>query len=151
MTHAAKAGKLFDMGYNCSQSVAAAFSEEMGMDVESVCAMTAGFGGGVGRLREVCGALCGMTFVVGKLTSTGKPGDEEKAKMYEFVQQLAADFKRANGSIVCRELLGLDDAAPISATPEARTAEYYKKRPCRDIVEIAADMLSKALKERNII
>ena len=151
MTHAEKAAELFDKGYNCSQSVAGAFSEETGMDTETICAMTAGFGGGVGRLREVCGALSGMTFVAGRLMSSGKADADDKAKIYAFIQQIAEEFRLVNKSIICRELLGLDASSPLSPTPEARTQEYYQKRPCREIVASGADILSKALEKQGII
>ncbi len=134
-----QARALFMQGYNCSQCVAAAFCEEAGLDRDVMLKISVGLGGGVGRLREVCGAFGGMALVLGMLYGDTRP--DSKTAVYPIVQRLAAEYKAQNGSIVCKELLGL--AKPEgSPEPEPRTAEYYKKRPCPDLVACAADMLA---------
>lgn len=135
MTKSELAKQLFKTGCNCSQAVAAAFSEEMGMDEGLVKRLTIGFGGGMGRMREVCGTVSGMTFVISALY------DEDKAGIYQRVQEVAGQFKAENGSVVCRELLGLNINGADSPVPEKRTAEYYKKRPCVELVGMAADIV----------
>lgn len=127
-------------GCNCSQAVAAAFCEETGIDEELTKRLTIGFGGGMGRMREVCGAVSGMTFVISAVYN------EDKGQIYARVQAAAEKFREQNGSIVCRELLGLSSDAGLSPVPEKRTQGYYKKRPCADIVASAADILDDYLK-----
>lgn len=129
----------FMQGYNCSQSVAMAFSEEMKMDIEQVKRLTIGFGGGMGRMREVCGAVSGMTFVISALY------DEEKGDIYKRVQHVAGKFSEENGTFVCRELLGLDIKGADDPIPEKRTKQYYKKRPCAELVELAGNILEEYL------
>lgn len=143
MTKGETAKKLFYEGCNCSQAVAAAFCEETGINEELTKRLTIGFGGGMGRMREVCGAVSGMTFVISAVYH------EDKANIYARVQEVANRFKEENGSIVCRELLGLGNQKGISPTPEQRTAEYYKKRPCPELVEMAADILEEYLKNNS--
>lgn len=140
MTKAQYAKSLFMSGFNCSQSVVAAFADEMGMDKAFVAQLTIGFGGGVGRMREVCGTVTGMTFVISALYK------EDKGSIYARVQEVAEEFKKENGSIVCRELLGLDIKGADSPVPEKRTQQYYQKRPCAELVEMAADILDNYLK-----
>ena len=135
-----RAEALFYQGYNCSQSVATAFAGEMGLTEEQVLRMSAGFGAGMGRLREVCGAFSGMVFAFSTIYATGRP--EDKSRLYAEVQALAAQYRtRAGGSIVCRELLGLSQAEGSPLASE-RTADYYRKRPCPKLVHLAADLLS---------
>lgn len=145
MTKGELAESLFKSGLNCSQSVAAAFSDEMGMDRKLVERLTIGFGGGMGRMREVCGAVSGMTFVLSAIYT-----NDDKAKIYERVQTAANKFKNENGSIVCRELLGLNIKGADNPAPEARTAEYYKKRPCSQLVAMCADILDEYIKANPI-
>ena len=142
--HAEKAGELFRAGYNCSQAVLLAFSDVTGLDESKVAALSSSFGGGMGRLREVCGAVSGAFMVAGLIWGTYPPSDREaKARHYERIQNLAAEFKKKNGSILCRELLGLPGAsAPV---PEERTADYYRRRPCEEYVKIAAEILEEEL------
>lgn len=139
--HGEEASRLFRSGYNCAQAVAGAFADDLGLPVETVARMVSGFGGGFGRLREVCGAVSGMTFVYSALRGYGV-ADDPKAKTatYAGVQALAEDFRKCNGSIVCKELLGLKkpEGTPVS---EARTPEYYQKRPCPELVRCAAELL----------
>lgn len=130
---------LFKEGYNCSQSVVAAFADLYGFTREQALKMSASFGGGIGRMRQTCGAACGLFMVAGLETGcTEGKNREGKEANYKLVQELAEEFRRRNGSIVCAELLGFAKSAPTPATPEERTTEYYKKRPCVKMVEEAA-------------
>ncbi len=150
MTHAEKAKKLFEEGYNCAQAVTLAFAEEMGMEKEEAARISSSFGGGLGRLREVCGCVSGMALVAGKLWGYESPAaNEEKAAHYKLIQELAGAFQEENGSIICRELLAgiTDDTKPV---PEARTAEYYKKRPCAELAACAAGILEERLNRKTI-
>ncbi len=138
MTKAEKAEKLFNDGYNCAQAVLGAFCEELGLDEEKAMRLSSSFGGGMGRLREVCGAVSGMFMVAGYKAGYSDPNDPDaKMEHYALIQQLANEFREENGSIICRELLGLPDGAD-SPKPEARTKEYYIKRPCGEYVASAA-------------
>ena len=141
MTKGELAENLFRSGLNCSQAVAAAFAEEAGLDKELVSHLMLGFGGGMGRMREVCGAVSAMTFVLSAVYV-----NDDKAKMYERVQFVSNRFKEETGSIVCRELLGLNTKGADNPDPEKRTREYYKKRPCPEIVHLCADILEEYLK-----
>ena len=131
-----KAVELFKSGYNCSQSVVAAFADMYGFTQEQSLRMAASFGGGIGRMRETCGAACGLFLVAGLKTEAADR--EGKAANYAVVQELAAEFKKRNGSLICAELLGLKKKEPVSTIPEERTAQYYSKRPCAKMVEEAA-------------
>ena len=134
-----KAVELFKEGYNCSQSVVAAFADMYGFTNEQALKMSASFGGGIGRMRQTCGAACGQFMLAGLETGCTEGKDREgKENNYKVVQALAEEFRKRNGSLICAELLGLSKTAPTPATPEARTAEYYKKRPCVKMVEEAA-------------
>ena len=127
-----RAVELFKSGYNCSQSVVAAFADLYGFTEEQALKMASSFGGGIGRMRETCGAACGIFLLAGLQTGTTDPKDKEgKAANYKLVQDLAAIFKNRMGSINCGELLGLKKCDPIESTPEERTAQYYAKRPCK--------------------
>lgn len=134
-----RAVELFKSGYNCSQSVVAAYADMYGFTEEQAFRMSASFGGGIGRMRETCGAACGMFLLAGLEKSAVDGADKEgKAANYALVQQLAEEFKKRNGSINCGELLGLKKATPVSSVPEERTGQYYAKRPCAKMVEEAA-------------
>lgn len=130
---------LFKEGFNCSQSVVAAYADLYGFTREQALKMSASFGGGIGRMRQTCGAACGLFMLAGLENgcTEGRNKDGKEAN-YILVQELAEEFKKRNGSIICSQLLGLDKNAETPTTPEARTAEYYKKRPCVKIVEEAA-------------
>lgn len=141
---------LFREGYNCSQSVVAAFADMYGFTREQALRMSASFGGGIGRMRQTCGAACGLFLVAGLETGCTEGSNREgKEANYKLVQQLAEEFKKRNGSLICAQLLGLDKSAPTPATPEARTAEYYKKRPCVKMVEEAARIWVEYLENKN--
>ncbi|WP_010243915.1 C-GCAxxG-C-C family protein [Acetivibrio cellulolyticus] len=142
--------KLFNDGYNCSQAVIGAYCEELGMDREMALKLASSFGGGMGRLREVCGAVSAIFMVAGLKYGYTDPKDKViKQKHYELVQLLSQRFKEKNGSIICRELLGLE-IKHDSPVPDARTKEYYKKRPCVELVKCAAEIVDEVLKEKEV-
>ena len=131
----------FLKGYKCSQSVVAAFAPQLGLTEEMALRLSAGFGAGIGRMREVCGAFCGVVTVLSMVYAD--PTDpKDKSRMYALVQQAAEQYRARNGgSIICRELLAKAGAAPAGGTAaEERTAEYYKKRPCPELCRICADL-----------
>jgi C_GCAxxG_C_C family probable redox protein len=133
--------ELFTQGYNCSQAVFAAFYKEMGMDFDTALRLSSSFGGGMGRLREVCGAVSGMFMVAGMKYGYTDPNDQScKTEHYKLIQSMAKQFTENNSSLICRELLGLSIQSE-SYIPEARTEEYYKKRPCIELVGDAADIM----------
>ena len=147
MTRPEKAKELFEIGYNCAQAVFCAFEDVTGFDREAAVRFSAGFGGGMGRLREVCGAVSGMTMVLSCVFASTDPNDAQKKKeLYALIQKAAEAFKAENGSYVCRELLGLGKG-PSEPVPEARTEQYYKKRPCSELVKCAAEITEKILSE----
>ena len=131
-----------DEGLNCAQAVLCAFCDETGLSYETSLALASSFGGGMGRLREVCGAVSGMFMVAGLMYGN----ENKKADHYKLIQDLANEFKEENGSIICRELIGVK--GPEAPTPEKRTEKYYLKRPCAELVEMAADIMDKYIKER---
>ena len=131
----------FLKGYNCSQSVVAAFAPQLGLTEETALRLSAGFGAGIGRMREVCVAFCGVVTVL--IMVYADPTDpKDKSRMYALVQQAAEQYRTRNGgSIICRELLAKAGAAPAGGTAaEERTAEYYKKRPCPELCRLCADL-----------
>ena len=148
MTHAEKAKAYFEQGYSCAQAVTVAFAEDMGIEVDQAARMASSFGGGVGRLRELCGCVSGIALVAGILYGYEAPeAREEKAEHYALIQKLAGEFKEQAGSMICRELLaGINnDTNPV---PEARTEAYYQKRPCAELCYLAAGILEKEMLER---
>ena len=132
----------FLKGYNCSQSVVAAFAPQLGLTEEMALRLSAGFGAGIGRMREVCGAFCGVVTVLSMVYAD--PADpKDKSRMYALVQQTAEQYRTRNGggSIICRELLAKAGVAPAGGTAaEDRTADYYKKRPCPELCRLCADL-----------
>lgn len=142
----------FMNGYNCSQAVLLAFCEDFGLEKETALKISEPFGGGMGRMREVCGTVTGMFMVLGLAmgNSDAKDGSTKK-NVYKSVQELAAKFKEDNGSIICRELLGFQKNNKESYVPSERTNEYYKKRPCPELCKYAADILEEYLKKENLI
>lgn len=136
-----KAASLFREGYNCAQSVVLAFAEEMNMDEKTAAKLSSSFGGGMGRLREVCGAVSGMFLVAGMIKGYDCPDDDErKAEHYRLIQSLAEEFKAKNKTIICRELLNLQEG-PDYFIPEKRTESYYAARPCEKFVADAAELI----------
>ena len=145
MDHGIKAAELFLEGYNCAQAVAVAFCDVTGLEEKTAARMVSGFGGGMGRLREVCGAVSGMFFVLSYLYGYDDPkADEEKKQLYTDVQGLAAKFQQQCSSILCRDLL---DNPPNDPNPSPRTAQYYKDRPCARFVMTAAELMDAFLGE----
>ena len=134
-----KAVELFKSGYNCSQSVVAAYADLYDLSGEQALRVSASFGAGIGRMRETCGAACGMFILAGlEKGATISKDQKGKGENYRLVQDLAEIFKERNGSINCGELLGLNNGHVVSSAPEERTEIYYKKRPCVKMVEEAA-------------
>lgn len=134
-----RAEELFMQGFNCSQSVVAAFADIYGYTEEQALSLSAGFGGGIGRMRLTCGAACGMFILAGMDCGSATPGDREgKSHNYKVVQRLAARFGQEHGSLTCAELLRLKKDAPLTYEASERTAEYYSSRPCvRQIISAA--------------
>ena len=142
MTKGDIAKSLFEKGYNCAQAVFGAFAEDLGMDFDTAVKISSPFGGGMGRLREVCGTVSGMNMVLGMKYGYSDPTvTQEKTALYKEVQFLANKFKEDNGSIICRELLGLDIKGADKPAPEQRSEKYYKKRPCSELCKYAAHIL----------
>ncbi len=151
----AKAVGLFKEGYNCAQSVVAAYADIYGFTPEQALRMSASFGAGIGRMRETCGAACGMFLLAGLETGCTDPKDASgKGANYAVVQDLAAKFAQMNGSIVCAELLGLrerkDTGIGSPTQPQERNAEYYKKRPCVEMVRSAAQLFGEYLASKAV-
>ena len=140
MEHGMKAAELFLSGSNCAQAVVVAFCDVTGLTPEFSAKMASSFGGGMGRLREVCGAVSGMLMVAGLLYGYEDPGEDDvnKKAHYQLVQELAGKFREQAGSIVCREIL---KNPPSDPNPTPRTEEFYKKRPCARMVILAAEIL----------
>ncbi len=137
----------FSKGFNCAQAVALAFSDKIGLDENTVAKFISPFGGGFGRLREVCGAVSGMMLVLGAVDGIGlNTTDENKKEIYAKAQSLMNEFKEKNGSYICRELLALPEVDG-DPTPEKRTEKYYKKRPCALLVGDACEILQNYLGE----
>ena len=142
-----KAVALFKSGFNCAQSVVAAFADQYGFTEEQALHMAASFGGGIGRMRMTCGAACGLFMLAGLEKCAVEGKDREiKAANYALVQQLAEEFKKRNGTLICAELLGLKKTEG-SSVPEERTTQYYAKRPCARMVEEAARIWVEHLEE----
>ena len=145
MDHGLKAAELFLSGYNCAQAVAVAFTDVTGLTEAQAAKMASAFGGGMGRMREVCGAVSGMLMVLSYVYGYDTPGDDiSKKRLYGQVQALAAGFRAENGSIICREIL---KNPPTDPNPTPRTAEFYAKRPCAKMVMTAARLLEQFMEE----
>ncbi len=150
-----KAKRLFkEEGYNCCQAVVLAYNDIFGIDDNAAAAMSSGFGGGMGRMREVCGSVSGMVMLAGFIAPAVDPAIKvDRTRNYALVQEMAGRFREMNGSIVCRELLGLVPAGssqkvtPESPEPSDRTPEYYKKRPCEELVGISARIVGEKIAE----
>ena len=145
MNRADRAEELSRQGYNCGQSVFAAFADVLGMTVEEAAKIASPFGAGFGKLREVCGAVSGMTLVAGYLKGYSDPADyESKKEVYALIRKMCAEFEDRQGSIICRELLGLKKGED-TAEPAVRTEEYYRSRPCIGACRTAADIIEKEI------
>ena len=145
MTRADRAEEFFRQGYNCSQSVFAAFADVVGLTVEEAAKQASPFGAGFGKLREVCGAVSGMTMVIGYLNGYSDPADADgKKALYHVVQEKCAEFEKKMGSIICRDLLKLKPGEDLPE-PAVRTEEYYQSRPCIKACRTAAEILEEML------
>lgn len=145
-----KAREIFLAGANCSQAVLCAFCEETNLSMETSMKIAAGFGGGMARMREVCGAVSGMFMAYGMIFASSSCTDKNaKDAVYKKLQFLAGEFKKENPSIICKELLGLSLASHTPDTPvsDERTPQYYKKRPCADLVALAAGILAEEVEK----
>ena len=169
VSHAERARELFYSGYNCAQSVFCAFTDVTGFDLDTSARLASSFGAGLGRLREVCGCVSGAAMVLGAVEGYDDPSDKNaKKEHYERVREFAAHFRESEGSIICKELLArgktgrkseadrnadsadgvkIPEKVEIGGEPEERTAEYYKKRPCPDLVYRAAEILEDMLSD----
>lgn len=144
MSRGQKAEEFFKNGYNCAQAVVMAFADVIGGDTQAYLRLSSSFGGGIGRLREVCGAFSGSCMVAGLLRGYDNENGVDKGSHYALIQRIALKNKLQNGSIICKELLGAT-VNLSSADPSVRTAEYVKKRPCAELCRIAADILAEEL------
>jgi C_GCAxxG_C_C family probable redox protein len=141
-----KAKAYFEEGYNCAQAVLLAFADELNMDKNTIIKLASSFGGGMGRLREVCGAVSGMFMAAGILWGDTDPNNHRaKTEHYQRIQKLARQFKEIHGSIICRDLLGLT-LKQDDPSPKKRTAAYYRKRPCVQLVSDAARILEEMIR-----
>ena len=148
-----KAKRLFkEDGFNCCQAVVLAYNDIFGLDDKTAASVASGFGGGMGRMREVCGSVSGMTILAGMISPADDPSNKSgRTANYALVQEMAERFKEINGSILCKELLGLvpmgsaSNAPKESPEPSDRTAEYYKKRPCEELVGISARIVGEKI------
>lgn len=148
MNHAEAAAQAFVDGYNCAQSIVVAFSDVTGLSVDFSARMASSFGGGMGRMREVCGAVSGMLMVAGLVYGYDDILDPDaKKNHYALVQNLAGQFREQVGAIVCREIL---KNPPSDPNPTPRTAEFYRVRPCTRMVIIAANILDDYIKEHPV-
>ena len=142
--YAERACNNFTDGCNCAQSVLCAFSDKTGFDIKTSMRLASSFGGGMGRLREVCGAVSAMFMIAGLLRGYDVAGDDiGKARHYQLIQGLANKFKEQHGTIICRELLGKDGAD--NPVPSKRTKEYYASRPCVNFIRTAAEIIESEL------
>lgn len=147
MSKGDKAKELFLNGYNCSQAVFGAFCEDFGVDFDTAASLSAGFGGGIGRLRETCGAVSGAVLAISLAMGKFKvENPAAKTAVYEKIRQLVANFEAETGSIICADMLGVKRRGD-SPDAEPRTPEYYKKRPCADLVYLAAESAEKIISE----
>lgn len=143
--HESLAQEYFLEGYNCAQAVFLAFAEELGLEKAAAARLASSFGGGVGGMREMCGALSGVCMAAGLIYGYDRPdATEEKQAHYARIRELADGFRAAQGTILCREILGLGEH-PKPVAPQPRTAEYYKSRPCAAVVASAARVLDEYL------
>ncbi len=143
----------FMAGYGCCQSVVAAFADLYGLDELQAKRIAAGFGGGVGRLRMMCGAVSGIVMLVGLDCGQTEGSDRDgKSACYKVVQELLAQSEAENGSLICAEILGLNghEKAHSSYVASPRTAEYYKQRPCAAKVESAARIFANYLRSKKV-
>lgn len=148
MDYAQQSRDLFLQGYNCAQAVFAPFASLCGLDTKQALVLAAPFGAGIGRMRETCGAFCGLTLLCGALKGNDSTDAVEREPVYALVQRQAEAFRREFGTLICRELLGLDPSAgPESARPSVRTPGWYDKRPCERCVVFCAQLGASMLQD----
>lgn len=141
-----RAKEMFLQGYNCSQAVVGAFADLFGFDNVTAMKFAEGLGGGMGRMRLTCGAVAAMATLASMKMSSGKPGDLKlRGEIYAVIQKMAGEFKDNNGSVICAELLGAALPKDNSTTPEERTPDYYRRRPCADKIYQCALLVEKYL------
>ncbi|MBQ8428753.1 MAG: C_GCAxxG_C_C family protein [Clostridia bacterium] len=152
MSRAERAKQLFTQGYACSQAVALAFADVVGLDEQTISKLTLPFGGGLGRLRLTCGAVSGMAVVIGLVFAESENTPENKKQTYAITQELCGKFQAENGSLICAELLaGMKVPVEVGGEAESRTPEYYRKRSCAEMVYCAANILEEYLIEKNLL
>lgn len=140
LTPAQRGEELFSQGYSCAQATLAALHDELGLSFDEALRLSSSFGAGMGRLREVCGAVSALYMAIGLKSGYTSPTDHEaKTAQYKLIQQFARDFQAEHGSIICRDLLGLEPG-PSDPEPEKRTDVYYEKRPCSQYVRTALEL-----------
>lgn len=145
MDHREKAVQLFREGCNCAQATFAAFCDVTGIEERAALRLSSSFGGGIGRMREVCGAVSGMCMAAGCLYGYDDPrAADEKKQHYARIQEMAGQFRGEFGSIICRDILKNPDDSP---SPTPRTPEFYSTRPCERCIWRAADILERYLRE----
>ena len=146
-----RATELFKQGFNCAQAVFVSCADLYGIkDEQLALRLSASFGGGMGRMRLVCGAASGMFMLAGLEKGSATPHDNEgKMANYAFVQQLAGDFKAKYGSLICAELLGLAPKGSIDPRPAPRTPEYYEKRPCPEMIAEAVRLYLRSINSKS--
>ena len=148
MDHREKAAHLFLQGYNCAQAMMVAYCDVTGLTPDFAARMASSFGGGMGRMREVCGAVSGMLMVAGLVYGYDIPGDDvSKKKHYALVQEMAEKFRQEVGSIICRDIL---KNPPSDPNPTPRTAEFYAQRPCARMLILAAEILDEYMAEHPV-
>lgn len=147
MDHSIHAAELFLKGYNCAQAIAVAFCDITGMEEVQAAKLASSFGGGMGRMREVCGAVSGMLMVAGQLYGYAAPDADAQKKHYTLVQELAGNFREQAGSIICREIL---KNPPSDPNPTPRTEAFYKQRPCTRLVMLAAEILDEYIQNHPV-
>lgn len=146
LKHSQIAANYFNNGYNCAQSVFLTYAKDFGITEDMALKLSSSFGGGMGRLREVCGAVSAMFMVAGLAKGYTEPNNDTlKAEHYKRIQELTKQFKEKHGTIICRELLGETDGKDSSFVPSKRTAEYYTKRPCEQFIKDACEILDEKI------
>ncbi|MGN0807111.1 MAG: C-GCAxxG-C-C family protein [Candidatus Coproplasma sp.] len=143
-----RAKEMFLQGYNCSQAVVGAFADLFGFDNVTAMKFAEGLGGGMGRMRLTCGAVAAMATLASMKMSSGEPGNLKlRGEIYAVIQKMAGEFKDNNGSVICAELLGASLPKDNGTTPEERTPDYYRRRPCADKIYQCALLVEKYLCE----
>lgn len=138
MTHPERALHFFHQGYNCAQSVLAAFTEDIGLTLPTALKLSSGFGAGIGRMRSICGAFSALTMVAGFARGNTTPSLDDKEAIFTLIRSLAEEFEQAHGSLICKDLLHLDEHTQESARPQERSVAYYANRPCEACIAFCA-------------